>query len=107
MPRRKTAAALGAAALALVLATGARADGATLYVEKACGTCHGKDGRSPLLPEYPKIAGQNARYAEIQMLDIRSGARASGNAASMQAMMVPVSESDIRELAEYLARLPP
>ena len=26
-----------------------------------------------LLPEYPKIAGQNAKYAERQMLDIKSG----------------------------------
>jgi hypothetical protein len=31
------------------------------------------------MPEYPKLAGQNAKYAEQQMLDIKSGARANGN----------------------------
>lgn len=98
---------LSVAALGFASADVARADGATLYVQKTCATCHGKDGRSPLLPEYPKIAGQNARYAETQMLDIRSGARANGSSASMQGIMVLVSEADIRELAEYLATLPP
>ncbi|MCC7463595.1 MAG: cytochrome c [Gammaproteobacteria bacterium] len=101
---------IGIAAVAVLtaaLGSAAHADGATLYVQKTCATCHGKDGRSPLLPEYPKIAGQNARYAERQMLDIKEGARANGDSASMQGVMVPVSEADIRELADYLASLPP
>ena len=98
---------LTASALALASVGVARADGAQLYVEKTCTACHGKDAKTSLLPEYPKIAGQNAKYIERQMLDIKSGARANGNAAAMQGIMVIVSEADIKELADYLSKLQP
>ena len=96
-------------ATALTLASGgvARADGAQLFIEKTCTACHGKDAKTSLLPEYPKIAGQNAKYIERQMLDIKSGARANGNSAAMQGIMVIVSEADIKELADYLSKLQP
>jgi cytochrome c len=42
----------------------ALADGKALYMEKTCVACHGKDAKKPLTPEYPKLAGQNAKYAE-------------------------------------------
>jgi cytochrome c553 len=58
----------------------ALADGAKLYQEKTCVACHGKDAKKPLTPAYPKLAGQNAAYAEQQMKDIKSGARANGQA---------------------------
>ncbi|MFO1427481.1 MAG: c-type cytochrome [Steroidobacteraceae bacterium] len=78
----------------------ALADGAKLYQQKTCLACHGKDARTPLLPEYPKIAGQNAKYAERQMLDIKSGARSSiGNSAAMKGVMGIVSTAEIKELA--------
>jgi cytochrome c len=35
-------------------------DGAKLYTEKTCNACHGAAGNKPLMPDYPKIAGQNA-----------------------------------------------
>ena len=107
MQPKSLIAALSAAALALGLSSGAHADGAQLYVEKTCTACHGKDAKTPLLPEYPKIAGQNAKYIERQMLDIKSGARANGNSAAMQGIMVIVNEADIKELAEYLSGLQP
>jgi cytochrome c len=47
------------------------ADGAALYAEKTCVACHGKEGKKPLTPTYPKLAGQNAAYIEQQMLDIQ------------------------------------
>jgi cytochrome c len=96
-----------AAVLVIAMSGTAYADGAALFAEKTCTACHGKDGRTPLLPEYPKIAGQNPRYAERQMLDIKSGARANGNSAAMQGVMVIVSEADIKELADYVSKLQP
>jgi cytochrome c len=107
MQPRCMIAATGATLLALALSGVARADGAQLFVEKTCTACHGKDGKTPLLPEYPKIAGQNAKYIERQMLDIKSGARANGNANAMQGIMVIVSEADIKELADYVSKLQP
>ena len=83
------------------------ADGAKLFQDKTCWSCHGKDAKKPLLPEYPKIAGQNAKYIERQMLDIKSGARANGNSAAMKGVMGLVSEAEIKEIATYVASLKP
>jgi len=47
-------------------------DGAKLYQEKTCVACHGKDAKKPLTPNYPRLAGQNAAYAEQQMKDIKA-----------------------------------
>jgi cytochrome c len=80
-------------------------DGAKLYQEKTCVACHGKDAKKPLTPEYPKLAGQNAKYAEKQMQDIKSGARANGNSAAMKGVMHLVSDAEIKALAEYLSKL--
>jgi cytochrome c len=82
-------------------------DGAKLYVEKTCTACHGKDGNKPLMPDYPKIAGQNKAYIEKQMADIKSGKRNNGNSAAMAGVMVLVSDADIKDLAEYVSKLKP
>lgn len=94
--------------LALALAISApvfAADGATLYKEKTCFTCHGKDAKTPIMPNYPKLAGQNAEYALQQMKDIKSGARNNGQAAAMKAVMHLVNDDDMKAIAEYLSKL--
>jgi len=83
----------------------ALADGKALYLEKTCVACHGKDAKKPLTPEYPKLAGQNAKYAENQMKDIKSGARANGNTAAMKGVMHLVSDEEIAQLAKYLSEI--
>lgn len=97
------------AALAAVSLSGTAqaADGAKLYMEKTCSACHGKDAKTPLMPDYPKIAGQNKAYAEKQMNDIKSGKRNNGNSAAMNGVMVLVSEAEIKDLAEYISKLKP
>ncbi|MBL8396014.1 MAG: c-type cytochrome [Candidatus Accumulibacter sp.] len=95
--------ALGALAASPVLA----ADGAKLYTEKTCNACHGPAGNKALMPDYPKIAGQNAKYIERQMLDIKSGARSNGNSAAMKGVMHLVSDDEIKVLADYLSKLKP
>lgn len=84
---------------------GAKLDGAKLYVERTCVACHGKDAKTPILPDYPRLAGQSAAYAEKQMHDIKSGARANGNAAAMKGVMHLVSDEEIKALSEYLSGL--
>lgn len=87
------------------------ADGAALYAEKTCIACHGKEGKKPMIPAFPKIAGQNAAYIELQMRDIKSGARANGSSAAMKGVMVNpegvelVTDKDIKDLALYLSKL--
>jgi cytochrome c len=93
-----------AAALVLTLPALA-ADGAKLYMEKTCVACHGKDAKTPLTPQYPKIAGQSAAYAEQQMKDIKSGARNNGQTAAMKGVMHLVSDAEIKALADWLSKL--
>jgi cytochrome c len=94
-------------AAALAIATPALAlDGAKLYQEKTCWSCHGKDAKTPIknMP-YPKLAGQNAAYAEAQMKDIKSGARNNGQTAAMKGVMGLVSDEEIKAIATYLSTL--
>ena len=83
------------------------ADGEKLYQTKTCSTCHGKDGRTPILPLYPKIAGQNKEYTLQQMADIKSGARSNGQSAAMKGVMHMVSEEEMQALSEYIATMTP
>ena len=80
-------------------------DGEALFNQRTCFTCHGKDGKTPLLPFYPIIAGQNAAYALQQMTDIKSGARANGNSAAMQGVMFLVNDEEMKILADYISKL--
>ena len=93
----------------LTLSTGAAmaADGAALYKSKTCVACHGKDAKTPIMPNYPKIAGQNAGYVLQQMKDIKSGARSNGQSAAMKGVMHLVSDEEMKALADYVASLAP
>jgi len=91
--------------LAVTVQHATAADGATLYKQKTCIACHGPDGGKPLLPEYPKLAGQSAAYMVRQMQDIKSGARANGNSAAMKGIMHLVSDEEMQAIADWLAGL--
>ncbi len=80
-------------------------DGAKLYMKKTCVACHGKGATAPILPTYPKLAGQNADYAFNQMKDIKSGARANAQSAAMKGIMHLVSEEEMRAIADWLQTL--
>ena len=93
-----------AALIAFSMQNIVQADGAALYQSKTCWSCHGKDAKSPLIPIYPRLAGQNAEYAFNQMKDIKSGARANGQSAAMKGVMSLVNEAEMREIANWLAK---
>ena len=80
-------------------------DGAALYQTKTCFACHGKDANTPIMPTYPRLAGQNAAYAVQQMKDIKSGARSNGMSAAMKGVMHLVSDEEIQAIADWLATL--
>jgi cytochrome c len=80
-------------------------EGAELYAKKTCVACHGKDANTPILPVYPKLAGQNPDYAYNQMKDIQSGARNNGQTVAMKAIMHLVSDEEMRTIANWLGTL--
>lgn len=95
----------GALALSVMTMNAQAADGKALYTEKNCHTCHGADGKAPIMPLYPKLAGQNKEYMVAQMKDIKSGKRANGLSAAMKAMVMNVSDEEFVAIAEYLANV--
>lgn len=62
-----------------------------------CVSCHGVNGNS-VIPENPKLAGLQARYASQQMKDFKSGKRAS---AVMSSIMTGIDDAEIELLATY------
>ncbi len=81
------------------------ADGAATYTAKGCAACHGADAKSPIMPQYPKIAGQSKEYLTQQMTDIKSGTRNNGQSVVMKGIMAGVSEEEITVLADYISSL--
>lgn len=88
-----------------LIGSAAAADGAQLFTSKGCIACHGADAKTPIMPTYPKLAGQNPQYAYQQMLDIKSGKRANGQAAAMKAIVAGVSDADLKAISEWLGTL--
>jgi len=78
-------------------------DGATLYTSKMCNTCHGADAKTPVMPNYPKLAGQNEAYIVQQITDIRDGKRTNGLTIAMKGMVTSVTDADVKKIAKWLA----
>jgi cytochrome c553 len=71
--------------------------------EAQCAACHGKDGKTPIDPSYPKIAGQYADYMVKVLQDYQTGARKN---AIMGGIAKPLSKADVENVAAYFSRLP-
>jgi len=99
----KTAIVAAGVAGLLMGAANVAADGAALYTAKLCVTCHGAAGKAPIMPTYPKLAGQNAGYCQEQIKDIRDGKRSNGMAAAMKPLVAAVSDAEAAELCAYIA----
>jgi cytochrome c553 len=90
------------------------ADGKKVYMTKSCMACHGMKGAKPVL-SYPMLAGQNEKYLLTQMNDIKAGKRvgtvdpATGSpyVQGMIDIMHLVEEKELKQVAKYLASLPP
>ena len=64
-----------------------------------CTACHGVNGNS-VNPEWPNLAGQNARYIEEQLKLFRAGHR---NNAVMYPLAMALTDEDIADLSAYFA----
>jgi len=77
--------------------------GAALYAAKTCNACHGADGKTAIMPTYPRIAGQGVQYLVAQMKDIKSGARSNAQSGVMKGIVANVSDEEMQTIAEWLA----
>ncbi len=92
-------------ALMFIVGTTAAADldGAKLYTEKTCVTCHGEGGSKPLADNYPKLAGQSAKYLIEKLKAYKAGEVTGNQAAVMTPMAAMVNEDEIEAIANYLS----
>jgi cytochrome c553 len=88
------------ATLAGTAQAGANDDAGKSKAEASCAACHGPEGNKPVTPETPRLAGQQYDYLVQALTQYRNGAR---NNAIMSAMAKPLTEKEIRDLAEYYA----
>jgi cytochrome c553 len=106
-PKRRALAPIFAVALVLcaspISATRAVAsdDAGKKKADEACAACHGHEGNKPITPETPRLGGQQYGYLVQALNDYRKGER---NNPVMTAMAKPLTEKEIRELAEYFSR---
>jgi len=92
--------------LALIILPGTPAmadDGAELFKSKTCNTCHGAQGKAPIHPSYPELAGQQKDYLIAQLKAFRAKERTNSNAALMWGMAQNLTDEEIEKLAEYLS----
>jgi cytochrome c553 len=86
--------------IAAGLPSGARADAeAGKAKAQVCAACHGPTGNSTS-PDYPILAGQNARYLYLQLKDFKQGRRSHPR---MSPMPENLSSEDMQDLADYFA----
>lgn len=101
---------IAAVVLATTMGSAQALDGEALFKNPqkgGCTACHGKDAKSPIMPNYPKLAGQNAAYVLQQLKDIKSGKRNNGMTAAMKGIMHMVNDEEMAAIADYIASLKP
>ncbi len=76
-------------------------NGAALY--KKCMTCHGKRGEGKKAQKAPAIGGQYDWYIELQVNNMKSGERIN---KVMNPYIKNLSEQDVKDLANYISKLP-
>jgi cytochrome c553 len=103
--RSTTCRAIYALALTGAVHVGAFAQDTAMPTKAAtCVACHGPGGKQPIQADYPRLAGQTARYLYLQMKDFQEGRRDN---ALMTPMVKGLSREDMQELAAYFAAQTP
>jgi len=69
---------------------------------KLCASCHNKDGNSTV-PAWPSIAGQSPKYFMEQLKAFKAGATGPRPNPVMEGILGPLSDEDLKELANYFA----
>lgn len=71
------------------------------HYQKVCKNCHGSKAQG--MASFPKLAGRNADYLEKRLKQYRAGEKVGANSALMQPHAVNLSDSEIANIAAYIA----
>lgn len=67
----------------------------------ACASCHGPAG-SGIPVQFPRLAGQHAKYVLSQLKNFRSGDRANDGGKMMQVIARKLTDREMKAVAEYI-----
>lgn len=70
----------------------------------ACAACHGPSGAG-MPAQYPRIAGQFAKYTLTQLQAFREGNRANDPAEMMRDIALKMTDKEMQAVADYAAGL--
>ena len=92
------------------VANASSVDKGQALVEKAnCAACHGAGLNAPIMPVYPKLAGQYPDYIYYALKAYKVGdgnPKYGRNNAVMGAQVQAFSDADLHDIAAYVASLP-
>lgn len=71
----------------------------------ACTACHGPTGKGIPSAKFPKVSGQHAKYAAMQLEKFKSGDRNNDTGKMMRNMAKKMSTKQMEAVAEYMAGL--
>lgn len=67
---------------------------------ESCGACHGEDGATPMLPEYPILAGQYPDYITQALRQYRDGQRTNVFMVQ-QVQILELTDDDMVRLGKH------
>ncbi len=70
----------------------------------ACASCHGPAGEG-IPVQFPRLAGQHAKYVQSQLVEFRSGHRTNDGGKMMQVIARKMTDQEMRAVAEYISGL--
>ncbi len=81
---------------------------AELLTKGACASCHGANFNKPLVPAYPKLAGQHADYlfASLRAYGTEGNPHVGRANAVMSGQVKPYKRAELKAMADYLSTLP-
>lgn len=92
------------------LAQAANVEKGKSLVEKGnCTACHGVGLNAPVMPVYPKLAGQHVDYLYYSLRAYKVGnsnPQFGRNNAIMASQVLNWSDADMQDIAAYIASLP-
>ena len=92
------------------IAQAASAEKGMALVEKAnCAACHGAGLNAPILPAYPKLAGQYSDYLYYALKAYKVGnanPQYGRNNAVMSSQVQAFNDADLQDMALYISKLP-
>jgi len=81
---------------------------AELLTKGACASCHGANYNKPVVPAYPKLAGQHADYlfATLRAYGTEGNPQVGRANAVMSGQVKQFKRAELKAMADYLSTLP-